>query len=142
MNQTITFAQFLESMAAIHQLPRLFEGTKVQYDCAWDGHKISAGYDKIHPTAPGWVLSSPVMGLGKYPLQEALFFNRSSLKYLRAGLISEDGVYYKLLWRVSPEAQTLVKWEQDMKTYIALLTRAQRLFTALPSPNPCEIYAH
>jgi hypothetical protein len=73
------------------------------------------------------------------PLQEALFYNRSALAYLRAGLVTEDGVSYKLLWRVPPVDQEIDKWNADMKVYVALLQRARRIFKE--EVNPCEIYA-
>jgi hypothetical protein len=140
MTGTITFAQFMQTQAKTYQLDYVYEGTKIEYDASWDGHRLKVGCDKLADAAPSWVLSNPVMGLGKFPLREALLFNRSALKYLRAGLITEDGLQYKLLWRVPSIEQLPTKWEQDMKTYVALLTRARRLFKE--APNPCEIYAH
>ena len=140
MIKTLTFCQFMELQAKAYGLDKEFHGTRVEYDAAWDGNKIRVGCDKADPTATSWVLSNPIVAVGKSPLQEALFFNRSALSYLRAGLISTDGIQYKLLWRIPPVEKTLEKWQEDMKTYVALLARSRKIFKE--SPNLCEIYAH
>ena len=129
----------MEQQAKTYGLASEFHATRVEYDASWDGNRIKVGCDKLDPAASSWVLSNPVVGVGKSPLQEALFFNRSAMTYLRAGLISENGTQFKLLWRVPPVEQSAAKWEQDMKTYIALLQRARRLFKP---PQPCGTYAY
>ena len=137
---TVIFSQFMELQAKAHGLDKEFNGTRVEYDAAWDGYKLKVGCDKIDPTATSWVLSNPIAAVGNSHLREALFFNRSALAYLRAGLISTDGLQYKLLWRIPPVEQTLEKWHEDMKTYVVLLARSRKIFK--PAPNLCEIYAH
>ena len=136
----LSFTQFMDLQAKAYKLPHEYDGSRVEYVASWDGNRVRIGCDKLDHTAFSWVISNPVVGVGRSPLQEALFFNRSALKYLRAGLISEDGVQYKLLWRVPAQTQSLDKWHQDMKTYVALLTRARRVFKE--APNPCAIYAY